>query len=106
MENRLAQQAAEIQSLLRESGLSPEEMAVRVAIKPDTLRKIMKGYQPASDHVMDLIRRTASRRDSEPEQSARVQETPDEPARPLRDLAASLTARMPPHLLIENLRSL
>lgn len=49
-------QKAEIQRILRETRLSRDELARRVAIDPDTMRKIANGYQKASDVVMTSIR--------------------------------------------------
>jgi phage repressor protein C with HTH and peptisase S24 domain len=49
---RLEKQIAEIEGICKKTGLSIEELADRAAISPETMRKISKGYSPASDMLM------------------------------------------------------
>lgn len=49
-------QIEDIREVLEITGLQPEELAERVLIKPESMRKIMKGYQPASHRLMELIK--------------------------------------------------
>jgi SOS-response transcriptional repressor LexA len=51
-----ASQAKEIEEILRKLGISTDELAVRVAVKPETMRKVAKGYQKASSQLMHAIR--------------------------------------------------
>jgi hypothetical protein len=44
-----------IERVCSETGLTPDQVADLVLITPDTMRKIRKGYQVASPHVMALI---------------------------------------------------
>lgn len=53
------EQAALIERLLAEANLTPDEMAARVIINPETMRKIRKGYQPASKRLLNAMRREA-----------------------------------------------
>lgn len=55
----LREQAGEIQRICAEAGLTPDEMAARVAIKPESMRKIYNGYQPASEPLMQSFRNVA-----------------------------------------------
>lgn len=53
---RLKEQAGEITERMQSAGLTLEEAASILRLKVDTLRKYARGYQPASDRVMELIR--------------------------------------------------
>ena len=56
MKEKAAKQKAEIEGILKRTGLSREDLATRAAIKPETLRKVIGGYQPASDRMMQSLR--------------------------------------------------
>ena len=45
-------QAEEIEALIKDSGLSRDEIALKLGMEPDTLRKYAKGYQKASDRTL------------------------------------------------------
>jgi SOS-response transcriptional repressor LexA len=51
----LSEQVARIGKVLSATGLSVEQLAGRILIKPDTMRKYAKGYQPASERIMAMI---------------------------------------------------
>ena len=53
---RLQQQVDLLDGIRRRTGLSLEELARRVAIQPETMRKISKGYQKASDQLLAALR--------------------------------------------------
>jgi phage repressor protein C with HTH and peptisase S24 domain len=55
-DTKLRKQAQDIQEVMKQSGLSIEEIAARIILKPDTMRKYAKGYQLASDRTMQAIR--------------------------------------------------
>lgn len=50
------EQAAQIRALCERAALSPDEMADRAAVKRDSMRKIINGYQPASTQLMQTFR--------------------------------------------------
>jgi len=50
------EQAEIIQTILRQADLTPEQMAARIMITPDSMRKIHRGYQKASDRLLTLMR--------------------------------------------------
>lgn len=52
---RLAAQKEEINRVLKSLGWTLEQLAEKIIIKPDTLRKYAGGYQPASPRVMSII---------------------------------------------------
>lgn len=84
MADRLKTQAQEIQSILDITGLEPDELAERVFLKPESFRKIWKGYQPASKTLMELLRSIGQQAAAKEisaifGRSARVRE--DDPAR-------------------------
>ena len=49
-------QANEIQRICASAVLTPDQMASRAAVKPDSMRKIIKGYQPCSPQLMQAFR--------------------------------------------------
>lgn len=53
--SELDQQSEEIKRICAEAGLSTEEMAARVGITPESMRKVAKGYQAASGPLMKSI---------------------------------------------------
>lgn len=53
------EQGEEIARLCADAGLSPEEMGKRTAVSAETMRKIIRGYQPCSDVVMQSFRNIA-----------------------------------------------
>lgn len=55
LESRLKDQMVAIERVRDETGLSIEQMAEMVAIKPQTLTKYAAGYQPASRQLLQLI---------------------------------------------------
>ncbi len=57
MATKFEDQKKEIESILGRTGMSLEDMANAVAVKPETMRKISKGYQPASAQLMHSIRK-------------------------------------------------
>ncbi len=59
MAKRYKEQADQIQQYLLESGLTSAQMADRVVISAETMRKIANGYQPASPRLMSLIEQAA-----------------------------------------------
>lgn len=59
MPPNLKEQALEIERLCREAGLSPEAMAEKAAVKAESMRKIIKGYQPCSPQLMQSFRNIA-----------------------------------------------
>ena len=76
---RLKEQAGEITERMRVAGLTLEQAAAVLRLQVDTMRKYARGYQPASDRVMELIREhivpTARRASHD---SSRVAEEPAE----------------------------
>jgi len=52
-------QGAEIEAICRRLGITRDELAERVPMKPETLRKVAHGYQPASARTMQQIRNVA-----------------------------------------------
>lgn len=56
-EEKLREQVSLIERVVRESGLSFEELAEIVNVKPDTMRRLRKGYHLAGDSLLELIRR-------------------------------------------------
>jgi len=49
-------QADEITGICRRTGLAPDALAARVAIKSETMRKIARGYQKASAQLLQALR--------------------------------------------------
>lgn len=49
-------QAREIREICSRMGVEPEQLGERAAIMPETMRKYTKGYQRASDIVMQSLR--------------------------------------------------
>lgn len=49
----------EIRRICGDAGLSWEELADRVALKRDSMRKIVNGYQPASEQLLQSMRNAA-----------------------------------------------
>ncbi len=49
-------QKAEIEGICRRTGLSLDDLALKAAVKPETMRKISKGYQPASEQLMQTFK--------------------------------------------------
>jgi SOS-response transcriptional repressor LexA len=56
MSDRLSEQKMEIERILAATKLPVEELAERVHLKEDTVRKYAGGYQPASSRVMAALR--------------------------------------------------
>jgi SOS-response transcriptional repressor LexA len=56
MKPRFELQAALIAGIAQRTRLSPEALAARVAIKPETMRKVSKGYQKASDQLLAALK--------------------------------------------------
>lgn len=57
--SELAARAREIADLCVAAGLTHEEMAERAAIKWESMRKIVNGYQPCSDQLLQSFRNIA-----------------------------------------------
>lgn len=49
-------QALEIEAALKKMGIGWQELASRVGVKPETMRKALKGYQKAGDQLMNGVR--------------------------------------------------
>jgi hypothetical protein len=49
-------QVREIAAICKELGITATELAARVSVQPDTMRKVANGYQKASDQLMAAIR--------------------------------------------------
>jgi predicted transcriptional regulator len=54
--NRDRQRGREIARLIQLSGLTQEQMAEAAAVAPETMRKIVKGYQACSDSLLQSFR--------------------------------------------------
>jgi SOS-response transcriptional repressor LexA len=65
MTKRLEEQIARIGKVVRATGLDDEAIAGRILIKPDTMRKYAKGYQPASERIMAMIEQLPAQIDRE-----------------------------------------
>jgi plasmid maintenance system antidote protein VapI len=59
MPSDLKKQGEEIQRLCVEAQLTPDEMAQRIALKPESMRKIIRGYQPCSEQLLQAMRLAA-----------------------------------------------
>lgn len=49
-------QGSEIQAICQRLGLTPAQLADRVPMKTETMRKVVRGYQAASERTMQQIR--------------------------------------------------
>lgn len=56
MRERFPEQKAEIEAVAKRLNMSVQELGNRAAIKPETMRKVAKGYQKASDRMLHSIR--------------------------------------------------
>lgn len=56
MGERFDNQRAEIAGILKRTGLPPDELASRAAIKKESFRKVAAGYQKASDRMMQSLK--------------------------------------------------
>jgi transcriptional regulator with XRE-family HTH domain len=54
--NRDRQRGREIARLLQLAGMTQEQMAEAAAVAPETMRKIVKGYQACSDSLLQSFR--------------------------------------------------
>jgi len=62
MAQRFQEQADEIAEILEKTGLDELELARELNLSPETMRKIVNGYQPATFRTMQLIRLIAKER--------------------------------------------
>jgi transcriptional regulator with XRE-family HTH domain len=65
-------QGEEIEDILKRMGVTRDELAEKVGIKPETLRKVMGGYQPASNQMMAAIRNAAKISDFFKDSNSRI----------------------------------
>lgn len=56
MADRFTAQAEEILAICNRLGIEPDELGKEAGIKPETMRKYAKGYQKASDNLMQSLR--------------------------------------------------
>lgn len=56
---KFVEQGDEIKRICGDAGLTPDEMADRVALQRDSMRKIINGYQPCSVQLMQSFRNIA-----------------------------------------------
>lgn len=69
---RFAEQMERLETALRVSGFDDAEMGSRVAIRPDTIRKARKGYQPMSESAIRSIERVAADESNTPRARLRI----------------------------------
>ena len=70
------------------TGLSSDEIAAKILLKPETMRKYAKGYQPASERIMQMVEQLRTGRESiaDPDAAVRVFEIPHHGTATPRDL--------------------
>jgi transcriptional regulator with XRE-family HTH domain len=54
--SKTSSQGSEILAICQRLGLTPAQLADRVPMKAETMRKVVRGYQPASERTMQNIR--------------------------------------------------
>jgi transcriptional regulator with XRE-family HTH domain len=65
-EKRLKQQVHEIEAIRQALGVTLEELAERVYVQAETMRKYARGYQPASARLMQALHALPTRVAEEP----------------------------------------
>lgn len=58
------EQTRQIEKMLRESALTLNEFADRAALKPETMRKYLGGYQRAGSRTMQMLAHMAELEDA------------------------------------------
>jgi ribosome-binding protein aMBF1 (putative translation factor) len=69
--DRIREQISVIERVCRDTGLSYEDLAEHVMVKPETMRKLRKGYQPASPQLLRAIKNVSSLRSVRVRESAK-----------------------------------